>query len=209
MYPGLASIPEPKEKTILSIGACSIEKGESISSEPEEAFPCTGRRDYDQRQLIDSIIEKSPSIKNIVIGGLISYGSQKYVQAVKRRIDYLATKGSTIIVFYPHVSKKGELKNCYARPFSPSKADCALDASVRTRLNSGFEPLKQEILKDHPDIKFFDENEVFCNSEKCNLLIDGMPIFRDQYSHFSEYASKKVAERFMQWSKKNGVDLVN
>lgn len=207
LYPGLISIPELKEKTILSIGACSIEKGETVSTEPEKAFPCTGRRDYDQRQLIDSIIEKSPSIKNIIIGGLISYGSPEYIQEVKRRIDYLDTKGASITIFHPHVSKSGELKNCYARPFSPAKADCSLDASVRARLDAGFEPLKQEILKSHPDVKFFDQNDVFCNKEKCNLLIDGMPIFRDQYSHFSEYASKKVAERFTEWAKLNGVNL--
>ena len=38
--------------------------------------------------------------------------------------------------------------------------------------------------------------------------IDGLPIFRDAGSHYTEHASTRVAEAFAKWAEQNALALV-
>ncbi|MNJ44969.1 hypothetical protein D3C77_400430 [compost metagenome] len=69
--------------------------------------------------------------------------------------------------------------------------------------------MKEAILAKHPEVKFFDQNELICKSGSCSMVIDGMPLFRDQFYHYSEYASKKMSEYFADWAKENAPDILN
>jgi peptidoglycan/LPS O-acetylase OafA/YrhL len=206
-YPGLASLPELKSKTIMSIGACSIESGEQASDAPVTTHPCSGNRAHKERKLIDSIMDGSPNLKQVIIGGLLANTSQAYIDGVVRRIGEISARGVRVSIITPHITRPGELKNCYSRPLSPSPAECTLPVAEKNKIDENFLPLKSAILKKYPDTLFFNQNDIFCGNSECKLLIDDMPIYRDQYSHLSEYASKIVAARFFEWGKNKGVDL--
>lgn len=206
-YPGFEALPELKEKTIMSVGACSIAAGENTSSEPETLHPCSGNRPHQERMIIDKIMKESPNLKHVIVGGLIGGQNQEYIESTVNRIKKISSLGVRVSVIEPHITRKGDLKNCYSRPLSPSVADCTLPLESKEKIDEEFAKLKSSILQSNPDVLFFSQNDIFCDKYKCSLLIDEIPIYRDQYSHLSEYASKRVVERFYEFALDHGVDL--
>jgi len=117
-------------------------------------------------------------------------------------IDFLKQNQVTPIIFVPHfLFEKRDLKKCFERPFKSAVASCDLEEDVRTKIDDGFAPLLESLAKTHPDVRVFDQNELFCRSGKCSPLLNGMPIYRDDASHYTEYASSEVAKQFVEWAK--------
>jgi hypothetical protein len=77
-------------------------------------------------------------------------------------------------------------------------------ASIRAR----FHGLERSIKSASPGTIFYDTN-FFCDEAHCRFKIDGMPIFRDEFEHISEYASKELIERFSDWAKVKAPQLMN
>ena len=196
--------------TILSIGTCEVDSGYLVDHKRlvKEWRPCVGDRAYHQRLLIDDIVVKSGTVKYAIIDGLDEKFDDAYVSRVDQRIDFLGKNQVKVIVFFPHIKANRSLKSCFARPLKPTAATCELSVDVRKTINIGFARLVARVSADHPNVKFFDQNELFCDSRKCALILDGMPLFRDEYSHYSEYASFAVAEMFVKWAKLNAPDIL-
>jgi peptidoglycan/LPS O-acetylase OafA/YrhL len=210
LYPGLAREPSINGNTILSIGTCDIDAG-YVQDPRKLAYewrPCAGNRAYHQRLLIDDIIEKSGTVKYAIIDGLDDEFDAAHLARVEQRVDYLEEKKIRIIVFVPHVKAHRSLKSCFARPLKSTASTCELDASVRTAINRDFAPLVAKISAAHPDVQFFDQNALFCNEKRCSLILDGMPLFRDNNSHYSEYTSSALAKLFVSWAKTHAPDLL-
>lgn len=207
LFPGLAEIPDLKDKAIMSIGACSIASGEHQNHGATTVDPCSGSRPYEERNLVNSIMDRSQNLKHVIIGGLFAKKDPEYISSVLRRIDELEARSVSLTIVEPHITRPGDLKKCYSRPLSPAKEDCKLPISERDKVEENFSALKHAISERHPSVRFFDPNDTFCDVSECSLTIDGMPIYRDEYSHLSEYASYKVARRFIEWAAGVGLDL--
>lgn len=82
-------------------------------------------------------------------------------------------------------------------------------AGDRDAIAKGFKPLIDEISIKHPGVAFFDQNEMYCGKDGCSLVIDGLPLFRDQYSHYSIYASEKLGRVFSEWAKNNAPGILS
>ena len=211
LYPGLSREPSINGNTILSIGTCEVDAGYLPPSHRKlvkEWGPCAGDRPYHQRLLIDDIVVKSSTVKYAIIDGIDEQFDDAYASRVVQRIDFLEQHEIKVIVFVPHIKDNRSLKSCFARPLKATASSCEISADVRRHIDVGFAPLVAKISAAHPSVKFFDQNELFCDSQKCSLLLDGMPLFRDDYSHYSEYASSAVAKAFVKWAKTHAPDIL-
>lgn len=202
-YPGFANTDGLNKNTILSIGTCSID----VSTEDDPTAvagvsPCSGNGPHEQRVFINGLIESNSSIKYAVIDGLRPDQDSVTIGRVESFIDFLKSKNIKPIIFAPHFLFEGrDLKGCFARPFKSVAESCDLDPGVRKSIDKGFAPLIESLKKSNPDVPVFDQNELFCNGGKCSPLLNGMPVFRDNASHYTEYASGEVAKAFAEWAK--------
>lgn len=213
LYPAIANSETLSGNSVLNIGTCSIDIM-GIDIEPLDRLaptsPCAGNRSKDQLELIKSIIKSSGTVKYAIISGLHDGQSPETIGSVQRFVSFLKENNVKPVIFVPHVSAYKDLKGCFARPFkSPSAEECVLPLSEREGLNKRFQPLLDALSKTDPGISVFDQNDLHCDSEKCSLVIDGMPLFRDQYSHYSVYASEKLGAMFAEWAKVHAPGLLS
>ena len=105
-----------------------------------------------------------------------------------------------MIVFTPHIKPVFHPKSCFNIPLLENRElkDCSFDVSVRNDLYENITPLIDEISQTHPNVLFFEQNEVFCPNNKCSYVLDNLPLHRDP-GHTSEYASIKLQEYFTKW----------
>lgn len=204
LYPGLATEDETKGHAILSIGTCPPDMVDVTDPNAEVTpNPCSGNRPYRQKMLINGIIENYGTIKYAIIDGLHQVADDDYIVRMDERITYLEKQGIKVIVFIPHITIDRDLKGCFSRPLKTKAADCTLGLDAKKLIDEGFTPLITKISASHPNVKFFDQNELFCGMFNCALTLNGMPIFRDHYNHYSEYASDQIAKFFIRWAEKN------
>jgi len=205
LYPGLASNPHTQGHTILSIGSCSVDLG-YIEHNPSFAknFACNDTRPAHQRQLIDDIVKKAGTVKYAIIDGLTYRNDDEFISNLERRVAFLEENGIQVVVFVPHIrANHRDLRGCFVRPLHPRALNCDLEPTARDEMNKDFAPIIARLAHSHPAVKIFDQNQVFCRAGRCSLIRDGMPLFRDQKSHYSEYGSEQVAKLFVAWAKTN------
>lgn len=222
LYPGFASNPYFSKHSVLSIGTCDpawIDEEKFVESKPGLDYsPCVGYRHRDQQILIDKIINDSKSLKLVVMNGLNPHPDLDYIKRLKRRIDYIESKGIKTIIFLPRASvdfdKYGrmlvdfDIKGCFARPFSNAKYDCKIQIEKINKAINDFSPVVTEISKTNPNVKFFDQTQLFCENKKCSFVRNNLPLIRDIYGHMSEYGSMELSTIFHNWAKINMPDIV-
>ncbi|EMK0350486.1 acyltransferase [Citrobacter amalonaticus] len=196
LYPGIAKNSD--STNVLSIGTSDITYG-LVSGE--------GSIGHRQMNFINEIIKSESSIRTVIIGGVNNNPDNKYIDNFLKRIELISSTGKKIIIFYPHVKMNKNIKACFTRPLKPATQDCSTNEREVTEIRSNFTRLERAIRDRHPDVMFFDPNTVFCSKSGCSSVIDGLPVFRDDYKHFSEYASEKVGDKFFDWMEKENVSL--
>ena len=187
LYAGLSQNNSLKHHSILSIGTCDaawVDESKSIPSLPGfEYSPCVGFRHAQQQQFIDNIIEKSASVKFVIMDGLSKTPDEDYIKRIKKRIDFLEKNHIKVIVFTPHISISHDIKGCFPRPFHEPTMNCDLSREEIDKISEDFKPLVQQISATYPDVVFFNQNQLFCGADKCSLIHNGMPLLRDTYGH--------------------------
>ncbi|MCM8743631.1 acyltransferase family protein [Pseudomonas koreensis] len=202
LYPGIVNA-FPNETT-LSIGVCDP----TFTNLPQYPVnPCSSDRPIKQTQFIDSIIKKSGTVKTVIIDGLYTFPSEEYLESLKNRISYMETMGIKVVLFVPHLMLNYNIRGCFARPLKTPEKDCSISDEMHKANLNGFSSRVAELQAKMPNLYVFDQNEAFCNSKGCSMITDDLPVFRDEYYHYSEYASKKVGERFKEWAKENNLGL--
>lgn len=201
LYPGLASHPALSGQTLLSIGACQpvIEREDDLEGEPGN--PCTGRSLVHQRRFIDDLITRTPTIKFIIIDGLDPEPHAGYITQLAARIAFFEKAGAKVVVFTPHLRPDFDIRGCFSRPLRQVSRGCEVEAAERRLATVRFQPLVSSIAISNPAVSFFDPNDLFCDDDRCRFVVDGLPLYRDEHHHLSEYASRIVAERFVAWAR--------
>lgn len=210
LYPGMVHQKQIGQNDILSIGTCEIDVTWPASYLAHQTFhPCAGDRWYRQKQLIDGIVKNSGSIRYAIIDGLQRTQTPQTIGEILKKIDFLEQNNVHVIVFKPHLRHMDrDLKECFARPLKAPKEDCTISLDERKKLDDGFQPFLDELAKSHPRVKVFDQNDAICGPENCSFVIDGMPVFRDTYSHYTEFESNRVAELFATWAVTNAPGIL-
>lgn len=212
MYPGLAANSDLKNNTALNIGTCDFGSPKySDKTILGGNDPCTGYRPEHQENLIFDIIEKSKTVKYAIIDGLINtpYGDF-YISIVEQRIARLLENNAKVIVFVPHMTFNTDIKGCFTWPmFSGVNEGCSVSIDKMKEIDDRFKPMMDAILAKQPSVQFFDQNKLICNSSECSMVLNSMPMYRDQFYHYSEYARQKMSELFAEWAKEHTPDIFN
>jgi peptidoglycan/LPS O-acetylase OafA/YrhL len=209
LYPGLVSRPALAGQVFLSIGDCDPGNGAPSNADLAKNNPCYGDRAAIQEKFIDKIIIENKTIRFAILDGLISKDDAvyspdaAYIHRLKERIDFLESQGVQVIVFYPHLVVDFDMRECFSRPLFPAKRNCTLPLSLREDLNAHFKPLVDSIHASNPKVLFFDQNDLFCNARNCSLIRDGLPLYRDEFHHISEFGSIRVAKHFVDFLRQN------
>lgn len=199
LYPGMALNKKMENVNFLSLGTASVVEGKVNSYR---------KASRDHYAFMDDIINMESSIKYVIISGVEVSPDSKYISYLSNRIKMIHSLGKKVIVFYPHVKLKNNIKACFSRPFKKPSQDCVTDDTEAKDIYKKFNAVKLAILKNNPDTLFFNPNNVFCKDGKCSSVLNGMPIYRDDYKHFSVYASMKVGDAFSNWAQTNAPDLL-
>ena len=205
LYPGLALNSYLKQQTVLSIGACGPEwvERDGLLNNQVTTAPCSGLRSVDQMELINGLVSKEGTIKYVLISGfnLDGFIESSDFGPLKKRIDFLERNGARVVVFLPHVQPEYNITGCYSRPFKEIKESCQISRKKYEDILVKFEKMANSLRETNPRVLFFDPNSVFCDSSICRFRFGDMPAFRDEYGHFSLFASQKVADAFVEWAK--------
>jgi len=207
LYPGFALNDKLKQHSILSIGTCGPTAMDYDPNQPAD-YPCSGDHQLHQRQFIDNIIANSSSLRYAILAGLRPYPDANYILMIKKRIDFLENHHIKVIIFTPYLMVDYDIKGCFSRPFNPKHKNCELSLDLRREFTEGFRPLIQQILKTNPDVAFFDQNDLFCNNVNCSMILNGMPLLRDESQHISEYGSIELSKIFTKWAMQNVPDIL-
>ncbi|WP_411379448.1 acyltransferase family protein [Pseudomonas sp. MPB26] len=204
LFPGLANNEQFKGNTILSIGVCGIAGADKADGTPEiGGWPCSGGRPRRQEAFIHDIVKRSKSIEYVIIDGFPQQFDADYINSVKQRIAFFVDNNVKVIIFKPHLTFDYNIKGCFTRSaqlYSRANGQCTIGLEKLKKLESDFAPLENEIKSVFPSVQFFDQNSMYCDEAQCSMINDGMPVFRDEYYHYSEYASSKLADLFVTWA---------
>jgi len=209
LYAGLAQNSETKKNTILSIGTCDPANPDAApEGTPATTHPCSGDRPLQQKNLINDIIDKSGTVKYAIIDGLNPTPDAAYAARLNTYVGQLEQKAVNVIVFIPHLMLGYDAKGCFARPFKAPISDCTISYEQRSGIDKAYAPLIAKITKAHPNVRFFDQNQLLCKEGKCTGIQDGMPLYRDEYGHYSEFGSNELAKIFTKWAETNAPGIL-
>jgi hypothetical protein len=117
-----------------------------------------------------------------------------------RSISFFERQGAKVIVFSPHLIPAYGISSCYARPLIPATQDCIESTEIRDIAAQDFQTFSERIRQSNPEVLFFDQNSAFCDSDECQFKTeDGIPLYRDENFHLSEFASLEVGRDFQTW----------
>ena len=194
LYPGLAQNEAFGHLTFLSIGICDP----TWQEHPELLLRCKS-----QQQHIENIfLSVDEPIRFVILAGMPPKGQWDYDYLVKLRksISFFEKQGAKVIVFSPHLVPGYGINSCYARPLVPAAHDCIESIEMREVAAADFRTFSERLQLSNPDILFFDQNAVFCDSEECRFKTEeGIPLYRDENFHLSEFASIEVGQNFQTW----------
>ena len=209
LYPGGIHNSDLGHHTVLSFGSCDLKLGAGGDCKRIEkiiegndsvryAFIALSwtRFNYSGRQ-VDMF-----SGREIESGAVVT----EFIDGINKRIEFLNQKGIKVIVFGPKPEINFDALYCLSRlPFVEVK-DCNVPLHrVELQQKKTLEMLAQ-VLKAHSNVKYFNQNSVFCNDE-CSLLLGGIPLLRDA-GHLSEFGSATVIESFVEWAKLEVPDIL-
>jgi peptidoglycan/LPS O-acetylase OafA/YrhL len=204
LYPGFVRNPLLAHHTVLSIGACDLAEKEHF--EIDGKSPCYGNRVNDQAKFIDDLVMKGKSIRFAIIDGLSRNPDDAYIERLKNRVDFLESKGIQVIIFTPHLKPNFHPKACFTTLLRPVAKDCTFPERERATMFDKFKPLIDSISHSNPKLRFFEQNQIYCQQERCSMILNGLPLYRD-VGHISEYASIDLHKFFTVWVKDNVPEL--
>ncbi|KTC86052.1 MULTISPECIES: acyltransferase family protein [Legionella] len=210
LYAGLSQHSIFSKNNILSIGTCDpAEVDPATVNKDYNRSPCSGDRPLHQQKFINQIIEKnSDSLKYAILSLSGVVNDPNYIQRLKKRVDFLEKNHLKVIIFMRPLAFADNIQSCFSRPFKMgSQTKCESSLEQRKDIKTLFKPLKAYFAKSNPKVIFFDQNDLFCDHEKCSMVRNGMPLMRDDV-HISEYASIEVSKIFAKWVKKHVPEML-
>jgi len=179
-----------------------------IDENPIVTNTCFGDRQLKQQNYINELVRHTKSIKFIIIDGLNKNPSSEYISLLQKRIDFIENNGGKVIIFTPHIRPEFDPKNCFTRPLRSIAKDCKFFPTLRDEYLNNFKPLIQYISKTNPKTLFFDQNDMYCETEHCSFIKNGLPLFRDRV-HLSEFGSIELAKNFVEWASYKIPEILN
>ncbi|MGB1466996.1 MAG: acyltransferase family protein, partial [Alcanivorax nanhaiticus] len=108
-------------------------------------------------------------------------------------LDWLKAQGHTIIV----LEDVPELpSSSYAECLLKSMDDCSVDAKeVETKL-ANFYRFKKAAQEKYPDIIWTNPRKVLCDESRCQTVLNGIPLYRDE-SHLNNVGAIEIGKEYL------------
>jgi hypothetical protein len=211
LYGGLVEDTRFSKQNILSYGSCQP-GGYMIDCENQE-----------------NIIKQNPSIKFAIISSLWPRIDEEgrlidmitgvelpgganiaatYVSFLDEKLKFMKSNGVQAVIFAPKPEVMYDIRTCFTRPFGKPANTCKISLSEMRKQQDGIDQVIKEVHRMHPDVPIFQQDPLFCDSNQCNLIKDGMPLLRD-FRHYSEYGSRQIIKLFAEWAKTNMPSILN
>ncbi len=199
LYPGFANHPALAGENVLSIGSCRPEwiYEADIYPTTDELSPCTPSRRLDQQQIINETASRYRP-KLIIVSGLGEEPDDNYTERLGKRISFFEEQGARVVLVLPQPTAEFNLSACFGRRLRLGPKSCDIPYEQIQQMRAVQAPLIERMKKTNPRVQFFDTTQVFCTFQNCSFIKDKLPLFRDQYSHFSEFGSSEVAKLFFE-----------
>jgi peptidoglycan/LPS O-acetylase OafA/YrhL len=209
LYPGLSTNPDLKHHTFLSVGTCDAADSPWVDNGVRK-HPCRGTAQETNREYIDNILRTTKSLRYVIVGGLNTSPNLNYIGYVRQRLDYLQSLNLKVIIFKPHLAPGFHPRACFSSINGRTPRNCSFSPVRRVRMDAQFQVLVDAIHTSHPQVLFFDQNDIYCpsTSDKCSFVKDELPLNRDEV-HISEYGASKMTEDFVKWAKVNDPGFLN
>jgi hypothetical protein len=194
IYPGLVQNGAFDDLTFLSIGICDP----TWQEHPELLMQCK----LQEQHIYDIFLSADEPIRFVILGGMPVKGQwdDEYLVKLGRSISFFERQGAKVIVFSPHLIPQYSVNSCYARPLIPATQDCIESTEIRGIAAEDFQTFSEGIRQSNPQVLFFDQNSVFCDFKECRFKTEeGIPLYRDENFHLSEFASIEVGQDFKTW----------
>lgn len=199
LYPGIANNSKLKDFNVLSIGTQDV---------TSEVLNPTDAMQSEQLAFVNHIMESTKSIRYVIISGINPKADDYYIDGLLKRMSVITKNGAKVVIFYPHVRLSDDIKACFSRPLKSPQSSCESDLAELNDIRKHMDYLKGRVSKVYPDTLYFDVNKAFCDETKCTSVKNGLPMYRDEYKHFSEYGSYQVGNAFSSWAKQHIPDMV-
>ncbi|PUB43240.1 peptidoglycan/LPS O-acetylase OafA/YrhL [Pseudomonas sp. GV047] len=132
---------------------------------------------------------------------------ENYFYGLEDRVSFLERAGKAVVIFGPKPELRKDIKSCIGRPLGKTEAGCSSDTSTELNKVLKFREGVYALMVKHPNLKYFDQFDLFCDSHVCIYFRDGKPLLRDD-AHLSVYGSSYVMDSFVAWSKEHMPELL-
>jgi peptidoglycan/LPS O-acetylase OafA/YrhL len=131
-----------------------------------------------------------------------------YIEFLTAQIKFLQSKGINIVIFGPKAELAHDIRHCVPRPFRPTGIGCSVTRGDVHEQQKGIMAVFSTVLGLHPDVVFYDQNPLFCDTLTCQFVKNGLPLLRDGNGHYSQYGSELQIQQFVSWAKQNEPELL-
>lgn len=120
--------------------------------------------------------------------------------AMRKTLDKAINKNKDIIFLIDNPSLGFDPKMClYGRPFSKNtsiKETCTISKSLHDKKRKVYKKLVLSILKDYPNVKVLNTEDILCDNENCYGIKDGKILYRDS-DHLSLEGGKLISKELI------------
>jgi peptidoglycan/LPS O-acetylase OafA/YrhL len=125
-----------------------------------------------------------------------------YLMGLRKRLDMLVSHGITPVIFLPKPEIPFHIRACFGS--TERELAAILKCTIpRSKLDQQRAVLVSSILNlgnEFPNLKFFDQADIFCDASQCSFIKNGLPLLRDN-GHLSTYGSDEMASALILWSR--------
>ena len=119
---------------------------------------------------------------------------------MRKTLDTAINKNKDIIFLIDNPSLGFDPKMClYGRPFSKNtsiKETCTISKSLHDKKRKVYKKLVLSILKDYPNVKVLNTEDILCDNENCYGIKDGKILYRDS-DHLSLEGGKLISKELI------------
>jgi hypothetical protein len=73
--------------------------------------------------------------------------------------------------------------------------DCSIDAARVRERGAAFARFKALAQARHPQLQWIDPSAVLCDAQRCQTVLDGTPLYRDE-SHLNNVGATLIGQRY-------------
>ncbi|WP_150303121.1 acyltransferase family protein [Pseudomonas saliphila] len=84
----------------------------------------------------------------------------------------------------------------YAECLLKNMDDCSIDAAQARQKQANFQRFKQSVQQRFPEITWIDPRKVICDEERCQTVLGGIPLYRDE-NHLNHVGSTEIGKRYI------------